>query len=223
MARTAAEKKAVMICALVLAAGRSERMGTQKLLLPLGGKPVITRIVDALQPSPVQQTFVVVGREGERIQLALQNRTVSFVTNPDFAGDMLGSIRCGLRALPTRCEAVLIVLGDQPNLTAQLVGELITAFHQSGRGIIVPAHAGHGGHPVLISIRYREELLHQFAGAGLRGLLEAHRDDVFRLEVPAAAVLEDMDTPEDYERHVRATDLSSKSDHRRPDANRRRE
>lgn len=193
-----------MICALVLAAGRSERMGTQKLLLPLGGKPVITRIVDELQQSPLEQIFVVVGREGKAIQQALKNRTVSFVTNPDFTGDMLGSIRCGLRALPTRCGAVLMALGDQPNITAQLVGKLITAFLQSRRGIIVPAHAGHRGHPVLVAKRYCEELLHQFEGAGLRGLLEAHSDDIFRLDVPDAATLQDMDTPEDYQRHLRA-------------------
>jgi molybdenum cofactor cytidylyltransferase len=191
-----------MICALVLAAGRSERMGTQKLLLPLGGKPVIARIVDELQQSPLQETVVVVGRDGEKVQQALKGRAVSFVTNPDFAGDMLSSVRCGLRAIPAGRVAVLVVLGDQPNIASQLVRKLIEAFKESGRGIIVPAHNGHCGHPLLIATRFRDELLSRHEGVGLHGLLDAHPEEVFRLEISDAAVLEDIDTPDDYQRHL---------------------
>lgn len=191
-----------MICALVLAAGRSERMGTQKLLLPLGGKPVIARIVDELQQSPLQETVVVVGRNAEKVQQALKGRAVTFVTNPDFTGDMLSSVRCGLRAIPAGCVAVLVVLGDQPNLTSELVRKLISAFKESGRGIIVPAHHGHRGHPLLIATRFRDELLRRHEEVGLHGLLDAHYEEVFRLEFSDAAVLEDMDTPEDYQRHL---------------------
>jgi molybdenum cofactor cytidylyltransferase len=191
-----------MICALVLAAGRSERMGTQKLLLPLGGKPVIARIVDELQRSPLEETIVVLGCDGQEVQKALRGRAVTFVTNPDFAGDMLSSVRCGLRVLPAGCVAVLVVLGDQPNLTSQLVRALIEAFKEPGRGILVPAHNGHRGHPLLIATRYRDELLSRHEGVGLHGLLDAHPEAVFRLEIPDAAPLEDMDTPADYQRHL---------------------
>lgn len=193
-----------MICALVLAAGRSERMGTQKLLLPLRGKPVIARIVDELQQSPLEETFVVVGRDGEQIQQALQGRAVTVVTNPDFTGDMLSSVRCGLRVIPNGCEALLVGLGDQPNLTAQLVANLIGAFQESGRGIIVPTHNGHRGHPLLIATHFRDEMLAHHDGIGLRGLLDAHPEAVFRLEISNAALLEDMDTPEDYRRQLRS-------------------
>jgi molybdenum cofactor cytidylyltransferase len=192
----------VTICALVLAAGRSERMGTQKLLLPLGGKPVIARIVDELQRSALREIVVVIGRDGEKIQQALKGRAVTFVTNPDFTGDMLGSVRCGLRAIPAGCVAMLVVLGDQPNLTSQLVRKLIGAFKASGRGIIVPTHNGHRGHPLLIATRFRDELLSCHEEVGLHGLLDEHREEVFRLEIADAAVLIDMDTPEDYRRHL---------------------
>ena len=191
-----------MICALVLAAGRSERMGTQKLLLPLGGQPVIARIVDELQQSPLQETVVVVGRDAEKIQQALKGRAATFVTNPDFTGDMLSSVRCGLRAIPAGCVAVLVVLGDQPNLTSELVRKLISAYNESGREIIVPAHNGHRGHPLLFATRFRDELLSRHGEVGLHGLLDAHHEEVFRLEISDAAVLEDMDTPEDYQRHL---------------------
>jgi len=191
-----------MICAIVLAAGRSRRMGTQKLLLPLAGKPMIARIVDELQQSPAQQTFVVVGDDGEKVQLALDGRTVTFTKNPNSEGDMLSSIRCGLSAMPSACTAVLIVLGDQPNLTSQLVAKLVTAFKESGRGLIVPRHRGHRGHPVLIAARFHVELMTRHDDVGLLGLLDAHPEELFQLEIADGATLQDMDTPEDYQRHL---------------------
>lgn len=191
-----------MICAIILAAGRSQRMGAQKLLLPLAGKPVITRIVDELLASPVHKLFVVVGRDGKAVQDALQGRSVGFLNNPDPAGDMLGSIRCGLRAIPTGCSAVLVVLGDQPNVTSRLVATLIAGFTESRQGIVVPTHQGHREHPVLFAARFRDELLSRHDGVGLRGLLDAHPDEVVSLEVADSTLFKDMDTPEDYQREL---------------------
>jgi len=189
-----------MICAVVLAAGRSLRMGTQKLLLPVAGKPLIARIVDELLRSPVDETSVVTGTDGGRITEALADRRVCFVNNPDRDGDMLSSVRCGLRALPASCRAVLVVLGDQPRLTAEMVGKLIGAFHQCGRGIVVPVHGQRRGHPLLFSTRFRDEILQRFDGAGLRGLLEAHPQEVGEVAVEDQRVLDDVDTPEDFRR-----------------------
>ena len=191
-----------MICAIVLAAGRSQRMGTQKLLLPLGGQPVIRRIVDELLRSAVKQVFVVVGRDAEAIRAALPGRAVSFVQNPDGDGDMLSSVRCGLRALPETCEAVLIALGDQPGITHELIAELIRADREGGSGIVVPAHRGKRGHPLLVSARFFGEILEGCDGTGLRGFLNAHPDDILKVSVPTASALADMDTREDYQRHL---------------------
>ena len=88
-----------MISAIVLAAGRSRRMGVQKLLLPLGGQPVIARTVDEVLGSPVDEVFVVIGQDGKRIRRALRRRRVHFVINPQLEGDMLSSVRCA-RLLP---------------------------------------------------------------------------------------------------------------------------
>jgi molybdenum cofactor cytidylyltransferase len=189
-----------MICAVVLAAGRSERMGTQKLLLPLGDQPVIVRVVDELLSSPVEQVLVVVGREGERIRGALRDHAVTFVTNPDLEGDMLSSVRCGLRAVPPACEAILVALGDQPGISTALVGEMIRSFRRDDSRIVVPECDGRRGHPLLFSAQLCHEVLHQHCGHGLRGLLKAHAREVFRISVPTPSALEDMDTPEDYER-----------------------
>jgi len=194
-----------MICAIVLAAGRSGRMGTQKLLLPLENKPVVAHVVDALLRSTLEQIVVVTGRDGERLQEALRDRAVTFVQNPEPEGEMLGSVRCGLRTLPATCDGVLVALGDQPGVTEELVMGLVRAFRETGRGIIIPVCQGRRGHPILFAARFRHEVLSAHTGIGLRGLLDAHPSEIFELPVSAATVLEDMDTPEDYERHKRRT------------------
>lgn len=191
-----------MICAVVLAAGRSRRMGAQKLLLPFGGRTVIGHIVGEILRSPVDRTFVVVGDDAPRIAEALGGLRVTLVTNPDGAGEMLSSVRCGLRALPPDAEAVLVALGDQPALTALLIGRMLGAFRTAGRGIVVPVHEGKPGHPLLFSARYREEVLTRYDDVGLRGLRQAHPEDVFELCAASPAVLSDMDWPEDYRREL---------------------
>jgi molybdenum cofactor cytidylyltransferase len=189
-----------MMGAVVLAAGQSRRMGTSKLLLPLGDRPVIARIVDEVLDGPIDHAVVVVGGDGDRIRQALAGRAVAFVTNPVAEAEMLNSVRCGLRALPLDWVAALIVLGDQPGLTAGLLSLLVKGFRQSRRGLVVPVHQGRRGHPLLVAKCYQDEVLHQHAETGLRGLLQAHPDDVLEVEAGSAEVLEDMDEPADYTR-----------------------
>jgi len=175
-------------------------MGVQKLLLPVRGKPAITRIVDEVLASPVDQVFVVIGDDGGRITEALAGRHVHFVTNPHAEGEMLSSVRCGLLAMPQECRTVLVALGDQPGITADVVAVLVRAHRDAGRGIVVPTHGGRRGHPLLFAIHYRDEILSRYDQVGLRGLLQAHPEDVLEVEVPTPGVLEDMDVPEDYRR-----------------------
>jgi len=189
-----------MISAIVLAAGRSRRMGTQKLLLPFGGGTVIGHIVGEVLRSPVAETLVVVGRDGPRVAEALAGQAVRIVANPDPDAEMLSSVRCGLRAIGPNCDAVLVALGDQPTITADLVGRMMDAFRGGGRGIVVPVHDGKPGHPILFAARYRDEVLTRFDDVGLRGLRQAHAEDVMELPAASAAVLNDMDWPEDYRR-----------------------
>ena len=192
-----------MICAVVLAAGRSVRMGSQKLLLPLKGKPLITHIVDEVLHGPVQKMFVVVGRDREQIRDALSERAASFVHNPEPDGDMLSSVRCGIRALPQSCAAALIVLRDQPGITRELISQLAEAHSQNPGGIIAPEFNGKRGHPLLVASRFFNEILHEHDGVGLHDLLNSHPEAVHRIPVTTTGVLEDMDTPEDYQRHLR--------------------
>jgi len=191
-----------MICAIVLAAGLSRRMGVQKLLLPFGGKTVIAHIVDQLLASTVDKVYVVTGHQAERIGRELSGRPVSIVNNPDYESGMLSSVRCGLRALPAECRAVLVALGDQPSITSKLVDRMLQSFAAAGKGILVPCYDGKRGHPILFSELYRQEILTHYDDVGLRGLLHAHLDEVFELTVSTSAVLSDMNVPQDYRREL---------------------
>jgi molybdenum cofactor cytidylyltransferase len=191
-----------MISAVVLAAGASRRMGTQKLLLPYAGKTVITHIVDQLCGSHLDEIIVVTGHEPERITTELAGRPNDFAHNRDYESGMLSSVRCGLRALPRRCGAALVALGDQPAITTALVNEMVRVFEETRPGILVPSHGGRRGHPMIFSRRYFDEILAHYDDAGLRGLLQAHPEDVLELEAATDAVLLDMDYPEDYRREL---------------------
>jgi molybdenum cofactor cytidylyltransferase len=191
-----------MICAVVLAAGRSRRMGTQKLLLPFAGSTVIAHVVDEVIRSDVDHVCVVVGRDGEAVAAALGDRPLRIVANRDPTSEMLSSVRCGLRALPDDCHAALVALGDQPGLSAGLVNALIAAHRSGGKRIAVPTYGGRRGHPLLFSLAYREQVLRDYDEVGLRGLLWDHPEDVLEVQASSSAVLEDMDTPEDYRREL---------------------
>ena len=193
-----------MICAIVLAAGRSKRMGVQKLLLPFAGKTVIAHIVDQVAAAPsVTHTLVVTGVDTPQVSQALEGRRLILVQNPDPDSEMLHSVRCGLAALPQPCTALLIVLGDQPSLRPQWIEKLAQLFTENdGQKIIVPTHAGHRGHPMIIPARFRDELLKQHDSTGLRGLLDAHAEDFVKVPWNEDAVLADMDYPEDYRREL---------------------
>ena len=191
-----------MICAIVLAAGQSRRMGVQKLLLPFGSKTVITHIVDQLTASSVDEVHVVVGCQGKRVSRELSGRPVSIVNNSNFKSGMLSSVRCGLHAITQQCRAVLVVLGDQPSVTTKLIDQMLQTFASTEKRILMPLYQGKRGHPIMFSAAYREEIMTHYDDVGLRGLLYAHKDDIYELPVTTSGVLSDMDYPEDYRREL---------------------
>jgi molybdenum cofactor cytidylyltransferase len=189
-----------MISAIVLAAGQSRRMGTQKLVLPFHGKPMIAAVVDQLLNSPVDEIVVVTSDRDNSMAAALAGRDVRIAVNKDRNSEMLQSVRCGLTAASSDSEAVIVALGDQPTITSNVVRDLLRAYHSTGHRIVVPSYAGKRGHPLLISTQHRDEILNCHDQLGLRALLAAHPQDVFELPVNDAGVLEDVDIPDDYQR-----------------------
>jgi molybdenum cofactor cytidylyltransferase len=190
----------VNIAAIILAAGRSRRMGTQKLLLPWAGQTVIGHIFQQVVGAGIDNVLIVASVDRQAIAATLAGKKFELVENPNPDGDMLSSIRCGLRALPAKCDAALIVLGDQPGIRSPLVTQLLSIYMQFQRGIVLPMAAEKRGHQVVLSAKYFAEVLANFDGTGLHGLLDAHADDIEILSLNDAAQLADIDYPPDYQR-----------------------
>jgi molybdenum cofactor cytidylyltransferase len=191
-----------MTGAILLAAGASQRMGTQKLLLPWAGHTVIGHIVDQLLHSQIDRIVVVTGHDPAALHQVLDGQPIDWMDNPDYSQGMITSVRCGIQTLPAHCDTILVALGDQPRLTTALIDELIKTFHQSDKGILLPCYAGRRGHPLLFARQYAQEIFTQYDDTGLRGLLHAHPEAVYEHNVSDASVLSDMDYPEDYQREL---------------------
>lgn len=187
-----------MIWSVILAAGESRRMGTQKLLLPYGGTTVVEAVVRAALDSKVDAALVVVGSDRNKVREALRSYPVTFAVNRDYRLGMLSSIQAGFNALPGEAEAAVLLLGDQPAIPSEVIDDLVCNYRENSRGIVIPVHAGRRGHPVLVTAAYKQEILGLDPSVGLRQLVRAHPEDILEVEVSSSAVLKDMDSPEDY-------------------------
>ena len=191
-----------MIGAVVLAAGESKRMGVPKLLLPYRGATIIEAVLDAVTASGADATLVVLGANRTAIRERIRRFPVSVAVNTRFREGMLSSIQTGISALPRRCRAALVVLGDQPDLPPSALDALIDGWNEGRKGIVVPVFGGRRGHPLLLDLKYRREIDGLTPETGLRGLLAAHPEDILEVDVPDGAVLADIDTPDDYRKAV---------------------
>jgi len=187
-----------MIWAIVLAAGESRRMGTQKLLLPFGETTIVRAVVGTALASRVDRVLAVLGADRDAVRQELEPLGIDLAVNEDFKMGMLSSVQAGFRALPADAEAAVIMLSDQPFLPARVADAVVDAFKRSGRGIIIPTFQGRRGHPVLVDLKYRDEVLALDLSDGLRQLMRSHPGDIFEAEVDDANILRDMDVPEDY-------------------------
>ena len=187
-----------MIWAVVLAAGESRRMGTQKLLLPFGDTTVVGAVVRTALASAAGRTLVVLGADREAVRREIGSLGVEFAINGDYPLGMLTSVQAGFRALPAGAKAALIMLADQPFLASSVIDKVIAGSEACHRGIVIPAFQGRRGHPVLIDLKYRDEVLAIAPADGLRRLMLAHPDDILEVDVADPNILRDLDTPEDY-------------------------
>jgi molybdenum cofactor cytidylyltransferase len=190
-----------MIAAIVLAAGFARRMGRQKLLLELRGKPVVRWSVEAILPH-VGDTVVVTGQDGEAVRAALAGLNVRFTVNARPQDGQGSSIAVGAAALKPWTVAALVALGDQPRLPEGLIARLLAERERSGKAIVAPVYRGTQGTPVLFSSDVFNELRALGGDAGARAVVQARPERVARVETDAP-MPPDVDTPEDYARlHV---------------------
>ncbi|HMM13485.1 MAG TPA: molybdopterin-binding/glycosyltransferase family 2 protein [Parvibaculum sp.] len=195
----ATKPSAPRVAALVLAAGRSSRMGAaNKLTAEIDGKPMLARVVDAALASVASSVTVVTGHEDNEVRAALAGRAVNFVHNPDYAEGLSTSLRAGVSALPGDIDAAVICLGDMPDISARHIDRLVAAYDpDEGRTICVPTFAGKRGNPVLWGARYLPEMQDLKGDVGAKHLIGEHEDAVCEVPMPDAATLTDIDTPEE--------------------------
>jgi molybdenum cofactor cytidylyltransferase len=177
-------------------------MGELKQLLPFKGSTLIEQSIQNLLSSKADRVVVVLGYAWERILERIKALPVTAVINETYKQGMLSSIKCGIQSLQETHGAILIALGDQPHIPTSLIDELIEAYSQGNHGIIIPKYQGKRGHPILLDEKYKNEVLQadDMSPLGLNQVIRSHTEDILEISVHSLAVVEDIDTQEDYER-----------------------
>jgi molybdenum cofactor cytidylyltransferase len=186
------------IAAVVLAAGRSTRMGgTNKLVAEIGGKPLVRIAAEQALASRAKPVIVVTGHEHERVEKALAGLPVRIVHNPDFAAGLGTSLKAGIAAVPADADGVVVCLGDMPQVDAALIDRLIAAFNpEQGALAVMPTFNGRRGNPVLWSRRFFPDLMAIEGDVGARHLITQYGEAVVEVPVAGNAAHVDIDTPE---------------------------
>jgi molybdenum cofactor cytidylyltransferase len=184
--------------AVVLAAGKSERMGRNKLLLEVDGRPILDRLLSVLDASAVNEVFVILGHRPEELRAMVEAHRAEIVLNHDYEKGMTSSFKAGLRQVSA--DAAFLILGDQFGLEAGLL-DMMAAAMESDQGalIVSPVYQGRRGHPVLFRRMLFAEILSLGEGETLRDLVQRH-EAAHRLVEGSLWCVVDLDTPQDYER-----------------------
>jgi molybdenum cofactor cytidylyltransferase len=188
--------RAARITAVVLAAGLSSRMGSNKLLAEWRGKSLLRWTVEAALASEARPVIVVTGHQSQEVEAALKGLDVRIVHNLHYASGLSASLKSGIRAVPANSDGAIVLLGDMPEISSSLIDRMIAAFSPAdGRSICVAVHEHRRGNPVLWSRRFFPEIESLNGDVGARELITAHEDVVCDIEADGA-VLRDIDTPD---------------------------
>ncbi|MGZ8372179.1 MAG: NTP transferase domain-containing protein [Rhodoplanes sp.] len=196
--RESAEKPGRRLAAIVLAAGRSSRMGgSNKLLAEIGGRPLVRIAVEEALASRARPVIVVTGHQRESVETALTGLDVVLVHNPAYADGLSTSLKTGIAAAPPSADGAIVCLGDMPQVDARLIDSLLSAFDpEQGALIVVPTTAGKRGNPIVWSRRFFADLAALTGDVGARGLIATYPEAVVEVAVADAAAFTDIDTPD---------------------------
>jgi molybdenum cofactor cytidylyltransferase len=184
--------------AIILAAGLSRRMGRPKLLLEVEGRPIIRHAVERVISAGIRHVLVVAPPEHEALARALDGLEVRFAVNPTPEAGQGSSVSAGVRALAAGTTAVLIALGDQPGVPAEVIPALLEALKTSGKTIAAPRYADGLGNPVLFAVSVFPELLVLPGDRGARAVVLRDPSRLAQVDI-SSLMPRDIDTPEDYE------------------------
>lgn len=199
------------VAAIVLAAGRSSRMGpNNKLLEPIEGKPIVAHVAGAALDSGAAPVIVVTGYDAPRVAEALSDRKVTIVHNAAFDEGLSSSLKAGLSAVPPDSDGALVLLGDMPAVEDSVLVALMAEF-TGGEAICVPVRQGRRGNPVLWGLSYFAEMMQLTGDVGAKQLLARHADRVIEVPVGSDGIFADVDTPADLARFTAAGSKAPRS------------
>ncbi|KAF0247264.1 MAG: molybdenum cofactor cytidylyltransferase [bacterium] len=194
-----------MISAILLAAGQSRRMGKFKQLLPFGNKIFITSIITSLLAANIDELCIVLGhRSSDLINILSKEpyfNKLKIVINENYLLGMTSSIQAGLKVVNPNAKAFLIALVDQPHIPTELINQLIESYYQNQALIVKPNYKGKSGHPIIIDVHCKEEILNLPIETGLNQVTRKYFEETLLVLVTSSVVLEDFDTPEDYAKY----------------------
>lgn len=177
-------------------------MGFPKMLLDFNGKSMLESVITNVVESEVDVIFVVLGAFREELEKIVSKTFAKCCYNDDYKNGMLSSVKCGFRNIPSGSEAVLVFQGDQPLITPKVINEVVKAFRNSGKGIIIPVHKNRRGHPLMVDKKYFHEIVKLDPGEGLRSLSRKFPDDIYEVVTDEAGILRDFDTFEEYKNEI---------------------
>ncbi len=190
---------ASMIAGIVLAAGESRRMGSNKLLLPFAGEPLVRRASRHALVAGLAPVIVVLGYESERVRAALAGLDCSFAFNADVGGSMSSSLHRGLEELAADAEAAVIMLADMVNVTEHMLRALVVAAQTNAAPLVSSRYGQTLAPPVLFRrVLFGELFASKGEGCG-KAVVERHREHALYIDWPPAALV-DVDTPEEFAR-----------------------
>jgi molybdenum cofactor cytidylyltransferase len=189
----------VNLVAIIPAAGRSQRMGSLKPLLPFGHATMIVRVVRVAREAGINGIVVVLGYGAERIIPLLEDHGIAWLLNPDFDDGMYTSVQIGVRSLDAEAHGFLVLPGDMPMVSSTTLRLLRDGFPPGQGRIVHPTYQGRRGHPPLIDSVYRRAILGDRPPGGLRELLARYPDATLEVDCDDPGVLIDVDTPEAYQ------------------------
>ena len=190
-----------MISGIVLAGGRSRRMGRAKALLDADGRTFLERALDALRIGGCGELVVVLNSEDPIIDDIVARAGASSTPGAGPGTEQIESLRAGLRSLSRSAEAALALPVDHPMVKSGTVAALIAAFRANAAPVVRPTHRGRGGHPVLFSAEVFDELLSGELAEGARSVVRGSAERLVNVEVEDRGVVVDIDTPSEYEKH----------------------
>lgn len=189
-----------MVVAVILAAGSSTRMGKPKLVLPVEGKPVLQRVLEAVRKSRAEGSVVVLGANEDEIRKKVRFHGEKVVVNRRPSDGMSSSLRLGVESVGKDTDAVMVVLGDMPLLSVDTLDRLIGAYDASKAKVVIPTCLGRRGNPVIIDRRLFQQLMKLHGDVGAKSVIAANEVSVLEVPVDDNGVLADVDDPADYQR-----------------------